>query len=294
MGHPVKKKKKKERWFATPRNVEAEMQAAINAQRKAMPQLLDMKNQWDASFALADAETLRKAGPAMHDAMLAASPEMRSASKALLSGLDNVGPSAIEKKLTADATDELNLGGQLSGDELQALSQGTRSTFADRGLLNSPGASAAELMTRAGAMEQRKAQRRAFAGTVDSMANQRKAMDNQFTLNAANASRAFDPSANILGRSAAADGFNVAASWSNAVGAANQQSELQSLLAKNENKLKRDRLAWDQEAFWVNREDSLNNAAMNNSAQAAAAKDSNNSSYAAAGAVALIALAALI
>lgn len=309
-----KKKKKGEGGVSAPeRNIAEEINQAVTGLEGATPRLLNLSQQYDAKFAETEAATaearakaeagaVERAAPAMRQALFDGSPELKLASEKLLAGLNDTGPSAIEQQLQQQAQDELSLGGNLSGDELRQISQGERAAWSDRGLGLSPAASASEILARVGASNQRKAERRAFAGAVDAQSNQRQESDRNFTLAATNqAAATFDPYQRILGQGSQLTGasqtnaqfgnfLNEAAS----VGEGNQSASIQAAIANQQAKLQRDAMAQERYAFDMNRKDSLANSKANNSAAASAGRAQRNAGYATAGATALIALAAFL
>jgi len=74
-----------------------------------------------------------------------------------------VGRTLIEQRLLSDAERELSLGRTLSAEEQRDASQSARAAFAARGLSNSLGSSAAEILNRDSFGRQREAERRQFA-----------------------------------------------------------------------------------------------------------------------------------
>jgi hypothetical protein len=74
-----------------------------------------------------------------------------------------IGRTLIEQRLLSDAERELSLGRALSAEEQRDAQQSARAAFAARGLSNSLGSSAAEILNRDSFGRQREAERRQFA-----------------------------------------------------------------------------------------------------------------------------------
>jgi hypothetical protein len=74
-----------------------------------------------------------------------------------------IGRTLIEQRLLSDAERELSLGRTLSAEEQRDAQQSARAAFAARGLSNSLGSSAAEILNRDSFGRQREAERRQFA-----------------------------------------------------------------------------------------------------------------------------------
>ena len=78
-------------------------------------------------------------------------------------------PNAIEARLMQDAESELALGRSLSPEQMRDATQSARAAFAARGLGNSMGGSAAEILNRDAYGQQRLDARRGFAAGVNQM-----------------------------------------------------------------------------------------------------------------------------
>jgi hypothetical protein len=78
-------------------------------------------------------------------------------------------PNRIEAELQRQAEEELALGRSLSPEQMRNATQSARAAFAARGLGTSAGSSAAEILNRDSYGEQRLAERRGFAGSVNQM-----------------------------------------------------------------------------------------------------------------------------
>jgi hypothetical protein len=78
-------------------------------------------------------------------------------------------PNRIEAELQRQAEEELALGRSLSPEQMRNATQSVRAAFAARGLGTSMGSSAAEILNRDAMGEQRLAERRGFAGSVNQM-----------------------------------------------------------------------------------------------------------------------------
>ncbi len=206
-------KKSKEHEFEAPqRNLLAEGRDAIQLMREAYPALYETQSQWNPKFAELEARTgadrsraetaaVTASGTSIRDAIRGASPEIAASGDALLAGIKGVGPSAIESELGNQALTELRKGGELSDDEIRQVTQGSRAASSARGLGMGNAAAISEVMSRAGAAEGRKADRRNFAAGVDANAQQRRASDNSYVLNAGQAAmRDYDPYQRIYGR----------------------------------------------------------------------------------------------
>lgn len=78
-------------------------------------------------------------------------------------------PNRIEAELQRQAEEELMLGRSLSPEQMRNATQSARAAFAARGLGTSAGSSAAEILNRDAMGEQRLAERRGFAGSVNQL-----------------------------------------------------------------------------------------------------------------------------
>lgn len=78
-------------------------------------------------------------------------------------------PNRIEAELQRQAEEELALGRSLTPEQMRNATQSARAAFAARGLGTSAGSSAAEILNRDAMGEQRLAERRGFAGSVNQM-----------------------------------------------------------------------------------------------------------------------------
>ncbi len=78
-------------------------------------------------------------------------------------------PNRIEAELQRQAEEELMLGRSLSPEQMRNATQSARAAFAARGLGTSMGSSAAEILNRDAMGEQRLAERRGFAGSVNQL-----------------------------------------------------------------------------------------------------------------------------
>lgn len=78
-------------------------------------------------------------------------------------------PNRIEAELQRQAEEELALGRSLTPEQMRGATQSARAAFAARGLGTSAGSSAAEILNRDAMGEQRLAERRGFAGSVNQM-----------------------------------------------------------------------------------------------------------------------------
>jgi hypothetical protein len=84
-----------------------------------------------------------------------------------------IGTNDILKELEAQALTEVGLGGQLSAQEERDAQQAARGAFASRGMAYGNPAVAAEILGRDQFARQRQAERRAFAGGISGMLQQR-------------------------------------------------------------------------------------------------------------------------
>jgi hypothetical protein len=78
-------------------------------------------------------------------------------------------PNRIEAELQRQAEEELALGRSLTPEQLRNATQSARNAFASRGLATSNAAAGAEILNRDAMAEQRIAERRGFAGSVNQM-----------------------------------------------------------------------------------------------------------------------------
>jgi hypothetical protein len=78
-------------------------------------------------------------------------------------------PNRIEAELQRQAEEELALGRSLSPEQLRNATQSARAAFAARGMATGNAAAGAEILNRDAYAEQRLAERRGFAGSVNQM-----------------------------------------------------------------------------------------------------------------------------
>jgi hypothetical protein len=149
-----------------------------------------------------DVETL---GPRASEAFRAANPELTETMDFLRR--QAIEPSAISQELESQALEELRLGEELTPEERRQVQQDSRAAYSARGLVESGPAAADEILALYGAGENRQANRRSFASSVEAARLQRGA----FAGNVANlqARTTTDPFQAILGRPAAATGFGL-------------------------------------------------------------------------------------
>lgn len=309
------KKSSKEKGFEVPEihvprpDIYGEMMQTVRGLEEAYPRLAALEQEYADDFARAEANAateraraelagVRELGGDVREAILDASPGARKADALIQRELDAAGPSAIENELKAQALEELRLRGELSADEVRQVTQGSRAAQSARGLATGSAAAVEELMRRAQYAEERKAGRRAFAAGVDTMETQREASDRAFGINALNAEVGnFDPYTRLYGKGGSQITGQVQGPAQFAQFQANTTSRLnnadqlsltaqlaQMEAAQNAYQFEQN-LAWDKEAFGVNRADSNANAAANRKA---------GNTAAVAGAVGTVAAAALI
>ena len=84
-----------------------------------------------------------------------------------MSRLGNIGPGGIQQTLEQQAANELARGRNLSAEDTRNAQQAAREGWAARGLVNSKGAVAEEVLNRDALGRQREAERRQFAQGVD-------------------------------------------------------------------------------------------------------------------------------
>jgi len=269
------------------RNVLQEGRQGLQLMQEAYPALYALQEQWNPQFAAQEAQAgaarsaaetraVNASGTSIRDAIRGGSPEIAASSDALLSGLKNVGASALEQEMQQQALTDLQRGGQLSPEEARAAVQAARGATSARGLGQGTPAAVLEVLNRDAASRGRMDARRNYAAGVDANSNQRMASDRSYVLNALNQSNAvFDPYTRMYGRGGSQASGQVSGpaqygnylSSANSVGATNQSALLSGMSLRQ-----------DQAQFDVNREDSYyfsNQNMINGNANAAAARQAS-------------------
>ncbi len=300
---------KKDKSGYIPRDLLKEGRDGLQLMREAYPAILEMNRMYGGQFAVLDAEisgkrlgaetkVINEQYPGFREAMLK-SPEIAKANDAMQARLDETGASEIEHHLVSDAESDLDLGGQMSADEMRNVQQASRSATSARGLGTGSSAAIAEVFDRDTAMHARKRERQAFAANVDTQVQQRKASDASITANVGQAQMAYwDPQGRMFGKgggSASLGAVNNLGSFgpflgaAQNVGASNQASKLDWTKFQQG-------LDWDKEAFAQNMDFSRWATQYNaqQSAQNARATNKSNMWGAALGAVGSIAGAFLM
>jgi hypothetical protein len=122
---------------------------------------------------------------------------------ALQNYLSSTDRSPIETELGRQAESELMLGRQLTAEQERAAQQSARAAFSARGLGNSTGSVAAEILSRDAMASQREAERRNFAGATNQMLFQNEmARRDQAAQQAALGSTVTGNAANLYGQAA--------------------------------------------------------------------------------------------
>jgi hypothetical protein len=163
----------------------------------------------------ADLADVERFAPQVREQIKASNPELY----ANLSKLDaqagvGIGSSDIQKALEQQARDELALGRKLSSEDIRMSQQASRAAFASRGLNSGNASIADEILNQQQVSDQRLAQRRAFAQSVDQVGYGQRVneaeMGNRNTALAAQARQAtfIDPYQGVLGRQSANVGTN--------------------------------------------------------------------------------------
>jgi hypothetical protein len=266
------------------RNLLKEGRQGIQLMQEAYPALYQLQSQYNPQFAQLEAQTgaarsmaetqaVNASGTSIRDAIRGGSPEIAASSDALLAQLKDVGASPLETELQQQALTDLKLGGQLSPEEARAAVQAARGASSARGLGQGTPAAVLEVLNRDAASRGRLDARRSFAAGVDTNAQQRKAGDRSYVLNALNQSDAiFDPYQRMYGNggSQASGQISGPSQYGNYLSAATNAG------ATNQNAMLAGmQLDQDQKQFDINREDSyyFSNANMvNGNANAAAAR----------------------
>jgi len=291
--------------FEAPRrDVLDEGRQGLQLMEEAYPRILALNERFGGAFARNEVDTARQRAaaesaaiksdyPAFRESMLS-SPEIAKANQTLQARMDELGPSEIEQEMGRQALDELKLGGALTPEEQRAASQAARAAFSARGLATGSPAAVAEVLARDSFGRQRQAERRTFAGGVDTQRTARKTADAASSNNLFNTSTAFwDPQLRLFGRggsqvSGQVSGpstFSPFLGASQAVGAGNQQAALYT----NQLNQVGEQYAQDRaDTQWY----SLWNANQSNT-NAAAQRKSANTSAAISGAASIAAMAAL-
>lgn len=291
---PKKKTKKKSKVGAPQRSLLDEGREALQFMDEASPRLLANQQQYAPQFARAEADTAGARADAergvidrqygqLRQSMLSASPELTRANQAMTDRLGELGPSVIEGELQRQAADELRLGGGLTNDQRREADQSVRAALSARGLAGGTGAAVSEVLNRQAASDARMAQRRAFAGNVEGMTQQRKSGDAAVANNTFNTLSAFwDPQQRLFGRGGSAvtgqvsgpQAFSPYLSAASNVGSGNQGAAMQAAQI-NENARQFDSAQqWDRQAFGMNREDTRSAIAANNAAAQSASRTS--------------------
>jgi hypothetical protein len=98
------------------------------------------------------------------------SPLWQQTTSAVSGQLGQLDP--LTQQLSDTAQQQLALGGQVSAQGLQDAAQAARAAYSSRGMLNSSGSIAAEVLNRDQVQQQRLQQREQFAGAVDPLVQQ--------------------------------------------------------------------------------------------------------------------------
>lgn len=137
--------------------------------------------------------------------------------------LGTTGPGPIQQTLEQQATRDLALGRGLSGEDTRMAQQAAREAWADRGLIDSKGAVAEEVLNRDQISRQRERERQGFAAAVDQTGFAQRQQGLQSALGYSSAAQGYGALGLQAGLANQQMGFNT--------GSANQQAQLQALLA---------------------------------------------------------------
>jgi len=268
------------------RNLIHEGRQGLQLMEEAAPRIVSLQEQFGGRYAegevkaaearsAAETAAIGRQAPAFRETVLKASPEISAANAALMARLGELGPGEIEKEQERQALEELKLGGALTAEEQREASQAARAAWSARGLATSTPAAVGEVLNRVGATEARKAGRRAYASGVAAQGMARKASDAATANNSLNTLGSFwDPHNRIFGKAGSQvsgqvygpSSFGPYLQAANDVGSGNQRAQLGLLQLDEEARQFDLGLAWDQEAFGMNREDSLAAQSANNKA----------------------------
>lgn len=258
-------------WRAPQRNLLQEGRDALALMDEAYPRLLANEQKYGPEFAKSEVATARtrseaesravtESGGRMRQAMLETSPEIAASTKAQLDRLGELGPSETENLLVQQTRDDLALGGRLNADEARTSDQATRAALSARGLATGTRAAIMEVMNRTDASTARLRGRQAAAAGVEGMVAQRKAGDATIANNIGNSLEGFwDPQQRMFGKGGSQVTGQVSgpSSYAPFLGAAGSVGSDNAKL-RGEFQLERNKNVWDREAFWTQREDSLN------------------------------------
>jgi hypothetical protein len=170
----------------------------------------------------ADIADIQRYGRAGYDALMQSNPGLaQSLGNANQQGAGVFAPGGLMSNLQNTAQQQLQLGGQLSPQELTQINQATRSGFSDRGMLMGNQALGAELLGRDAAMQQRLGQRLGWAQGVEGLAGQNRQYLSQLAqLNAG----VYDPSQQVISRGGTALGGLTAGGGSPLMGTVQTQN----------------------------------------------------------------------
>lgn len=163
----------------------------------------------------ADIADVERLAPQVQAQIRASNPELY-ANMAKLDEMagKGVGSSDIQKMLEQQARDELALGRSLSPEEVRMSQQASRAAFASRGLNSGNASIAEEILGQQQLSDQRLAQRRQFASSIDQIGYGQRVNEAEMgTRNTALATQArqasfFDPYQGVLGRQSSNTGTN--------------------------------------------------------------------------------------
>lgn len=291
---PKLKKKKTKKIGAPQRSLLDEGREALQFLDEASPRLLANQQQYAPQFARSEAETAGARADAergvidsqygqLRQSMLSGSPEISRANQAMTDRLGELGPSAIEGELQRQAVDELRLGGALTNDQRREADQSVRAALSARGLAAGTGAAVSEVLNRQSVSDARLAQRRAFAGGVDGMMQQRKSGDAAIANNTFNTLSSFwDPQQRLFGRGGSAvtgqvsgpQSFSPYLSAAANVGSGNQSAAMDAARINEQARQFDQAQAWEKQAFGMNRQDTQAAIAANNAAAQSAGRTS--------------------
>lgn len=166
--------------MAKQKSISKQIGSFANSIGKANTKLVGSEATAASRRALSEIGTVEKIGGRAIDAVFNTSPGIKKSYDAMMGQLDTLGPNDIESELSNQALTDLKLGGQLSPEDERNASQSARAAFASRGLLYGTPAAAAEVLNRQQFADQRRGERRAFAGGVNDSVNARTAADRSF------------------------------------------------------------------------------------------------------------------
>ncbi len=165
----------------TDRPVQEQFSQVLPRFRGAYAQLINSEAAGSRRRADMEITGVRKLGRKHMNELYAAAPELRAATEAMMARLGTAGPSRLMQTLDDQAYADLQMGGQLSSQEVRQAEQQARAAMGARGLMMGNQGALAEVLNRQGFTDARRNQRRQFAMGVEQLRGQNEQADRAFT-----------------------------------------------------------------------------------------------------------------